>query len=79
MMAARSEARPSARRPWVRILLTGLVLWLLTVAITFLTGNPNLIPTLVLLGSFLVPVTFVVWAFERRDTGERGTRCTPSP
>jgi RsiW-degrading membrane proteinase PrsW (M82 family) len=60
----------SLRRPWVRIFLTGLVLWLLTVAITFLTGNPNLIPTLVLLGSFLVPVTFVVWAFERRDTGE---------
>ncbi|MET8160264.1 PrsW family glutamic-type intramembrane protease [Sphaerisporangium sp. NPDC005289] len=70
MVAARAEARTSARRPWVRILLTGLVLWLLTVAITFLTGNPNLIPTLVLLGSFLVPVTFVVWAFERRDTGE---------
>jgi RsiW-degrading membrane proteinase PrsW (M82 family) len=33
-------------------------------------GNPNLIPTLVLLGSFLVPVTFVAWAFQRRDTGE---------
>src|SRR5205823_22607 len=27
-------------------------------------------PTIVLLGSFLVPVTFVAWAFERRDTGE---------
>jgi hypothetical protein len=27
-------------------------------------------PTLVLLGSFLVPVTFVAWAFERRETGE---------
>jgi uncharacterized membrane protein HdeD (DUF308 family) len=25
------------------------------------TGNPNLIPTLVLLGSFPVPVTFVAW------------------
>ncbi|MEU8607176.1 PrsW family glutamic-type intramembrane protease [Actinoplanes sp. NPDC048791] len=41
-----------------------------TLAVTLLTGNPNLIPTLVLLGSFLVPVTFVVWAFERRGTGE---------
>ena len=38
--------------------------------ITFVTGNPNLIPTLVLLGSFLVPITFVFWAFERRETGE---------
>jgi protease PrsW len=50
--------------------LTGLVLWVLTVVVTFLTGNPNLVPTLVLLGSFLVPVSFVVWAFGRRHSGE---------
>jgi RsiW-degrading membrane proteinase PrsW (M82 family) len=48
----------------------GLVLWVLSVAVTYLTGNANLIPTVVLLGSFLVPVTFVAWAFERRDSGE---------
>jgi RsiW-degrading membrane proteinase PrsW (M82 family) len=29
-----------------------------------LTANSNLVPTIVLLGSFLVPVTFVVWAYE---------------
>jgi RsiW-degrading membrane proteinase PrsW (M82 family) len=45
-------------------------LWLASVITTFITGNPNLVPTVVLLGSFLVPVTFVAWAFERRDTGE---------
>ncbi|HEX8865810.1 MAG TPA: PrsW family glutamic-type intramembrane protease [Lentzea sp.] len=55
---------------WRRMFLAGLVLWLLTVAVTYLTGNPILIPTLVLLGSFLVPVTFVTWAFARRDSGE---------
>ncbi|MFG1610532.1 PrsW family intramembrane metalloprotease [Actinoplanes sp. NPDC049265] len=60
----------NTRRPWLRIFLTGLVLWVLTVVVTFLTGNPNLIPTLVLLGSFLVPVSFVVWAFGRRHSGE---------
>jgi RsiW-degrading membrane proteinase PrsW (M82 family) len=49
---------------------SGLALWVAAVAVTFLTANPNLIPTVVLLGSFLVPVTFVAWAFERRDTGE---------
>jgi RsiW-degrading membrane proteinase PrsW (M82 family) len=65
-----SASAPRQRRTWLRIFLTGLVLWLLTVAITFLTGNPNLIPTLVLLGSFLVPVSFVVWAFSRRHSGE---------
>jgi protease PrsW len=57
-------------RMWPRIFVVGLVLWVATVVVIFLTGNPNLIPTLVLLGSFLVPVTFVAWAFERRGTGE---------
>ena len=68
-----SEQRAAPRRTsrtWLRIFLIGLVLWVATVVVTFLTGNPNLIPTLVLLGSFLVPVTFVAWAFERRGTGE---------
>ncbi|MEU7905722.1 PrsW family glutamic-type intramembrane protease [Actinoplanes sp. NPDC049118] len=55
---------------WLRIFLVGLALWMATVVVVFLTGNLNLIPTLVLLGSFLVPVTFVAWAFERRGTGE---------
>jgi RsiW-degrading membrane proteinase PrsW (M82 family) len=68
--APAAAVRTRAARPWLRILLVGLGLWLATVVVTFLTGNPNLIPTLVLLGSFLVPVTFVAWAFERRDTGE---------
>lgn len=61
---------PPRRRPWLRIFLIGLALWILTVVVTFVTGNPNLIPTLVLLGSFLVPVTFVIWAFGRRHSGE---------
>jgi len=66
-----TDTRPRApRRTWLRMFLTGLVLWLLTVVVTFVTGNPNLVPTLVLLGSFLVPVTFVVWAFGRRHSGE---------
>ena len=58
------------RRTWLRVFLTGLGLWLLTVVVTFATGNPNLVPTLVLLGSFLVPVTFVLWAYGRRHSGE---------
>ncbi|WIM94037.1 PrsW family glutamic-type intramembrane protease [Actinoplanes oblitus] len=63
-----APARP--RRHWLRVFLTGLLLWILTVVVTLATGNPNLIPTLVLLGSFLVPVTFVLWAFGRRHSGE---------
>jgi RsiW-degrading membrane proteinase PrsW (M82 family) len=48
----------------------GMILWVLSVIVLYATGNPNLIPTLVLLGSFLVPVTFVAWAFDRRGSGE---------
>jgi RsiW-degrading membrane proteinase PrsW (M82 family) len=69
-VAPSRESRSRVRRRWLRMFLIGLVLWLATVVVIFLTGNPNLIPTLVLLGSFLVPVTFVVWAFDRRETGE---------
>ncbi|MEV4567311.1 PrsW family glutamic-type intramembrane protease [Nonomuraea sp. NPDC049419] len=50
---------------WLRIFLTGFVLWLATVIVTGWTGNSNLVPTVVLFGSFLVPVTFVVWAYGR--------------
>jgi RsiW-degrading membrane proteinase PrsW (M82 family) len=65
-----ATARPRPRRGWLRMFLTGLLLWVLTAVVTFLTGNPNLIPTLVLLGSFLVPVSFVAWAYGRRHSGE---------
>ncbi|MEU4420587.1 PrsW family glutamic-type intramembrane protease [Actinoplanes sp. NPDC024001] len=67
-----APAAPATRthRLWLRVFLTGLGLWLLTVVVTFATGNPNLVPTLVLLGSFLVPVTFVLWAYGRRHSGE---------
>lgn len=58
------------KRIWTRMLGTGLMLWSLTVVTTYLTANPTLLPTLVLLGSFLVPVSFVAWAFVRRVTGE---------
>jgi protease PrsW len=46
---------------WLRVFAIGLLLWVASVVVTALTGNTNLIPTIVLLGSFLVPVTAVVW------------------
>jgi RsiW-degrading membrane proteinase PrsW (M82 family) len=52
-------------RQWLRVFLVGLLLWAASVVVTFATGNTNLVPTVILLGSFLVPVTFVVYAFER--------------
>jgi RsiW-degrading membrane proteinase PrsW (M82 family) len=57
--------RQRARRVWLRIFLAGLALWIACIVVTTVTLNTNLIPTLIFLGSFLVPATFVTWAFER--------------
>jgi RsiW-degrading membrane proteinase PrsW (M82 family) len=50
---------------WWKTLLSGLGLWILTIAITVLTSNANLIPTLILVGSFLVPFCVVLFVIER--------------
>ena len=53
-----------SKHAWLKIFLIGLALWLACIAVTLATKNINLVPTLILLGSFLVPVSFVAWAFE---------------
>jgi protease PrsW len=65
-MTLGTATRTRHRRAWVRIFLGGLALWIATVVVQFITLNPNLVPTLILIGSFLVPVTFVAYAFEHR-------------
>ncbi|MFI6641877.1 PrsW family intramembrane metalloprotease [Streptomyces sp. NPDC050504] len=62
------QARPGL---WRRCLWGGLALWVLTAVVTYATKNTTLLPTLILLGSFLVPSVFVLWAYERhgRDLG----------
>jgi RsiW-degrading membrane proteinase PrsW (M82 family) len=63
-----SHPRPHQNGPsWVRIFVSGLTLWSAAVLVTFATRNVNLIPTIILLGSFLVPVAFVSYAFGRAD------------
>jgi protease PrsW len=46
---------------WWGVLLIGLALWGAAVGSVLLTGDIIVLPTVVLLGSFLVPVTAVVW------------------
>ena len=65
---ARRKA-PTTDRSWLVVFFVGLALWGLTVVVTFATGNANLLPTLVLLGSFLVPVAFVAWSYDRLGAG----------
>ena len=55
---------------WRTVFFTGLVLWLGSVVVTALTENLNMIPTVVLLGSFLVPASGVVWYLDHYHSPE---------
>jgi RsiW-degrading membrane proteinase PrsW (M82 family) len=61
---------------WWQVLLTGVVLYFVAVVVLILTGNPNLFPTVVMLGSFLVPVTYVTFFYERRHLSGLKTSTT---
>jgi RsiW-degrading membrane proteinase PrsW (M82 family) len=64
MASAGSSVRTRHRRAWLRMFFGGLGLWIAAVVVTLVTLNSNLVPTIILIGSFLVPVTFVAYAFE---------------
>ncbi|TQS45601.1 PrsW family intramembrane metalloprotease [Cryptosporangium phraense] len=56
-----------ARRwSWVGVLVVGLALFWLVRRATLHTDNPNLIPSLILLGAAVIPVTFVAFIAGRR-------------
>jgi protease PrsW len=63
---------PSAYSPprgglnWLRVLLIGLVFFVASTIVMFWTGNPNLYPTVILIGNFLVPVVFVTFLYDHR-------------
>lgn len=59
--------RPLKHSRWLKTLLIGIGLYIITLYTVYYTGNPNLFMTLVILGNFLVPVSFVIFFFERRD------------
>jgi RsiW-degrading membrane proteinase PrsW (M82 family) len=50
---------------WWKTLLAGSGLWVLTILVTGFTLNVNLLPTLILLGSFLVPFCVMLFVVER--------------
>jgi len=50
---------------WWKALLVGLGLWGIAIGVTMVTHNSNLIPTLILIGSFLVPICVMLFVAER--------------
>src|ERR1700736_4839692 len=61
---------PSGTGSWWRILLIGLGLFVLSVVVFAITGNPNLFPTAALIGNFVVPVSYVAFFYERRHMSQ---------
>ncbi len=61
-----AEQEPQKKGLWWRVLLTALLLYLLGLVILIFTGNPNLFPTIVMLGSFMFPAAYVSFFYERR-------------
>jgi RsiW-degrading membrane proteinase PrsW (M82 family) len=53
------------RRHWFQIFVSGLLLLFLVERTLVATGNPNYIPSALLLGAFLVPITFTTYLYER--------------
>lgn len=66
----RSSAPLPNRWRWFRVLLVGFVLWILSIVVMVATGNPNFIPTVIFLGSFLVPVSALIFDFDHRASAD---------
>jgi protease PrsW len=57
---------PPRRRGWLHVLWVGFVLFLVTTVVLLVTLNPNLFPTVILIGNFLIPVVFVVFLYDHQ-------------
>ncbi len=67
--APEQRASWTARQAWIPVLVVGAALYWLVLRTIEHTRNPNLVPSLILLGAFLIPVTFVVFVYQRVDVG----------
>ena len=55
---------PLRKQQWWRVLAVGAVLYWATMKLLESSGNPNFAPTVILLGAFLIPVTYVTYLYE---------------
>ena len=51
---------------WWRVLLIGFFFYLATLVALILTRNPVLFPTVVMVGSFMIPIAYVAFFYDRR-------------
>jgi protease PrsW len=67
------------RAAWFQILAVGIVLFIATEQALKITGTPNLIPTVLLLGAFIMPLTFVAYFYGQERSIDRDTHQEQSP
>ena len=61
-----TKNEPRRGLSWLHVLFTGIVLFVVSTVVMFLTSNPNLFPTVILIGNFLVPVVFVAFLYDHQ-------------
>ena len=60
------QSAPTSTSSWWRVLLTGFLFYMATLSALILTRNPILFPTVVMVGSFMIPITYVAFFYDRR-------------
>jgi RsiW-degrading membrane proteinase PrsW (M82 family) len=69
-----AESRDSVlhpmRKSWWKVLLTTFFFYIIGIIILIFTANPNLFPTIVLLGNFMIPATYVAFFYDRRHMSQ---------
>jgi RsiW-degrading membrane proteinase PrsW (M82 family) len=61
------------KRKWLWVGIGGILLFVAAEQALRFTGNPNFFPTVLLLGSFTIPVAFVTYIYERERRLDRHT------
>ena len=61
------QPQPHSTWGWLRVLLLGMALFVVTTLVMFVTGNPNLYPTVILIGNFLIPIVFVALLYDHQQ------------
>jgi RsiW-degrading membrane proteinase PrsW (M82 family) len=69
-----TQTNPAAALDWRRIFAWGLVLWIAATAALAITEDLILLPSVVLIGSFLVPVTVIFWFADHEGRSELNVR-----
>jgi RsiW-degrading membrane proteinase PrsW (M82 family) len=60
------QARRRKRYKWWKLLIIGLIIYVVGLIVLVLTQNTNLFPAIVMLGNFLIPVIYVAFLYQKR-------------